>query len=105
MAEDIEGEIITLANRLQQLLEEHLLEDPEIAEPFIIEAKNIIRNINRYGYLVEWRASLNPETLALEVIVDVKRPKDNMTPEDAKIYDEWFMEVNKIESEIQKGPP
>ena len=70
-----------------------MLEDSKIAEPFIAEAKNIKRTINRYGYLVKWRTSLNRKTLALEVIVNAYPPKENMTPEEEKIYDEWFMKV------------
>lgn len=98
MTEDIEDEIRTLANRLQKLLQNYLLEDPECAEPFMLQAKKIRQSINRYGYLVEWRAALNPETFEMKVAVDVYRPKDNMTAEEAKIYDEWFMRVNKTES-------
>lgn len=41
MAEDIESEVKALADRLQQLLQEYLLKTPEIAEPFMLEAKNI----------------------------------------------------------------
>ena len=87
-----------LGAELQKILEENLLKDPSLADKAMARARAIREEIQQMGIMVTWKASLdsrNPEKL--EVIVTLWGPKENMTEEEKRIYDEWFAKVNKIE--------
>jgi len=99
MSEVKEEEIKELAVELQGLLENHLLEDPASAHPYIVRALEIKKIITQYGYLVTWQASLNPETFELDVTVNVYKPKADMSAENQALYDKWFLEANRPKCE------
>lgn len=87
------------ALQLQKLLQENILKDPELAKSGLEEAAKIRDEIQSMGFLVTWESGLqfddsgNPKC---EVVVKVWKPKENLSPEDQKIYDEWFAKINKI---------
>lgn len=92
MAEEPSYEqIIEMARELKELLENHLLENPEKAAPFIDRARQIRQDIESWGLMIGWKTFLNPETLELSIEIDILEPKDNMTPDEQKLYDEWFL--------------
>jgi pantoate kinase len=91
-----EERVRELALELQKVLRENLLKDPEEAQSFMEQAREIRREIGMMGYLVEWRAKLDPESLRLSVVVSVFKPKENLSPELQKIYDEWFTRTTGI---------
>ncbi|OGY63752.1 MAG: hypothetical protein A3I24_02255 [Candidatus Harrisonbacteria bacterium RIFCSPLOWO2_02_FULL_41_13b] len=98
MADQSQEEIVTkLAEELKQLLQENLLKDPKIAGPGIERARELRDTIQSFGFLVTTEYILNPEKLeTLRVNVTLWKPNENMTPEEQKMYDKWFTEVNGI---------
>src|SRR3989344_2303362 len=83
-------QVAKMSEELKELLENHMLENPETAGPFIKRAQQIKQCIESMGLLVEWKANLNPETFQLLIEVNILKPKDNMSLEEQKIYDEWL---------------
>jgi len=96
MQDDKEGEIMTLAKRIQWLLEKYLLETPAIANVYMEEVAKIRTTITGYGYLVQWSAALDTQLGRVKVEVQLFKPKPNMTPEEQQLYDTWFLEANKM---------
>jgi hypothetical protein len=92
MEESIDNErIFSLTDKLKDILEQYLLKDPAIAGSKMEEAKNIRRELESMGFLVEWIATFKPETFELEVEVKLWKPKSDMSPEDRAIYDKWLL--------------
>lgn len=98
MPESIDEKLTELTQKLQGLLQDHLLEDSDRAHPYIVQAADIRKFITQCGYLVKYRADLNPGTLALDVIVTVYKPKADMTAEEQALYDKWFFEANGVKN-------
>ena len=84
-------EIFAKAQKIKDILEEYFPQDPAVAAPKINEALGIKRELETMGFLVQWQAALNAETLVCEVEVRVYKPKENMSPEDAALYDAWLI--------------
>ena len=86
-----------LAAELQKILKENLLKDPSLTNVAMARARAIREEIQQMGIMVTWKASLDSrDPKKIEVIVTLWGPKENMTEEERKIYDEWFLRVNEI---------
>lgn len=97
MKEEIKKRMRRLAVELKNLLEENLPKDPNLTDEATARARQIREEIQSMGLLATWKANLDPENPEkVKVDVTLWMPKENMTPEDQKIYDEWFARVNKI---------
>lgn len=94
MHEDVGQRIMKLGERIQYLLETYWLEASEIASPFMQEVAEIRKEIASYGYLVQWNGSLSPETGEFAVVVEIFKPRQNLSPDLQKLYDEWFLKAN-----------
>lgn len=85
-----------LAAELKEILEESLIKDPDLTDIPMARARAIREEIQQMGFVVSWEANLNTETLSLAVEITLWEPKKDMSPEEQKIYDEWFAKVNRI---------
>lgn len=95
--QSLEENVIKLAKELKQLLQENLLKNPDVAGPAIIRARELRSTIQSFGFLVTTEYILNPSNLeTLEINVTLWKPKENMSLEEQKIYDEWFAKVNGL---------
>lgn len=95
-----EIDIMEAAHKLEKIYEDYLLEDPEIAAPFMAEAREIIRSIEIQGYLVQKFfsiSSLYPGKADVEIVV--LKPKPNLPSDLQKIYDEWLLSKQGIKKE------
>lgn len=90
--------IAILAQELKRILEENFGKDPKLVEKELERARSFRQAIESYGFLVIVTSVLNPETLKIEVLVEVLEPKQNMTPEERKIYNDWFAKANNLPS-------
>ncbi len=82
---------------LETLLTANLLLPPEIAAPGIAQAKEIARELQGHGLMICWKATLDssdPDNCSVRI--EVFQPKANLSPEDQRIYDEWFCRVNGL---------
>lgn len=95
-------EIFSKAEKIRDLLEKALPQSQEIAAPKIDEARRIRDELESMGFVVSWKATLNPQTLVCEVEVKLTRPKENMSPEEAKLYDAWLMKRWKVKFQEKK---
>lgn len=90
--------VTSRAQRIKYLLETYLPMDPEIAGPYMEEVRKIHEELEsmELPVVVERKIKINQATLEVVVDVDVTvlKPKENMSPEDAKIYDEWLLKRN-----------
>lgn len=97
MKKEVKERMRRLAVELQKLLEENLPKDPSLTGEAMARVREIREEIQSMGLLATWKASLDPENPErVKVDVTLWTPKENMSPEDQKIYDEWFTRVNKI---------
>ena len=94
-------QVAEMTQELKELLENHLLENPEIAAPFVDRALQIRQELESMGLLVRWKASMDPQTLKLCVEIDILKPRDNMTAEQQKLYDEWLLKKAGISLNIK----
>lgn len=103
MHENVEETIIALMEEMRELLEKYSLLDHSIAGPKMERVSEIKKEINRYGWHVESKVSIADfQTLKAEVEVILYKPKGNLSPEDARLYDEWFLKANKSENSSKK---
>ena len=86
-----DDEILAMVQKIKELLEENLLDDTAVAEPKIEEALSIKKDLEAMGFLVRYKATVNHAALTCEVEVRLFRPKENMSPENAALYDVWLM--------------
>ena len=84
-------EIAGWIQRMKELLEEWLPKDPNIAAPKLEEAYQIRKTLEQMGWIVDWKAKVDPETLKCSIELSVFKPKEDMAPEEAARYDEWFL--------------
>ena len=98
MNEELKKKAEQLAVELKKLLQENLLKSASLAHDAMEKAAKIREEIQQMGFFVEWEAKFDPGNLTkIEVDVTLWKPKQNMPPEDQKIYDDWFTKTNKIE--------
>ncbi len=92
---DTEARIIELAYEIEKLISENFAKERN--ETVQRRVKEIKEEIRSYGFEITWEATLNSKDLSkLDVNVQIWKPKKNLSPEDQKIYDDWFKNVNKI---------
>jgi len=85
-----------LAKELKRLLEENLPKHPSLTHEAMTRVRAIQEEIQQMGIKVTWESTINTKTLTVKVDVTLWKPKKDMSPKSQKIYDEWFMKVNKI---------
>jgi isochorismate hydrolase len=91
---DLEAHLVALADEMRKLIAENFAKPPN--EKVHKRLREIREEIHRHGWAVIWSAGINPETLALTAEVQLWKPKKDLSPEDQKIYDEWFSRMNNI---------
>ena len=67
------------------------------------EVKRMRQEIKSMGYLVRGEATINPETFELKIEIKIFKPKENLPPDLAKIYDDWLM-ARRLEFDENKLP-
>src|SRR3972149_496719 len=88
-----------MTNEYQRLLEINFPKAPEDARDGMALAKIIRDELESMGFLVTWEATItcdDPPTV--DVNVTVWRVKDNLTPEEQNIYDEWYAKRNGLKT-------
>ena len=93
-----------LAEELRDLLQKYFPEDHMIAAPHMERAKLIRAEIESLGFMVTWRADLDPQTFDLSVVVDLHRPKSWLATDDQKMYDEWLTNARARFVELKQNP-
>ncbi len=97
---EVQEHVRTLANTLVALLKDNLLKEPKLAAVAMAQVQVILREIESFGFLVTWRAQFNPlKDKKPRVDVTIWEPKPNMTPEQQRLYDEWFFRVSGIKND------
>ncbi len=92
---NIEAHLTALADEMQKLIAEHFAKPPN--EEVHKRLREIEDEIHRHGWDVKWTAGINLQNPdVLDAKVELFRPRKNLSPEDQKLYDEWFRRVNKI---------
>lgn len=88
----------TLANEMQRLLEENLARDPSTeTSAAMARVREIRTELMRMGFLVTWTCNCDLRYFQTpSVEVTLWEPKPDLSPEDQKIYDEWFRKMNGI---------
>lgn len=97
-APEIDERLRQLALEAKKLMEENFTKDPSETDGVIARLLEIRQEIRSYGFEMDWQVSFsasNPDKL--EAVITILRPKANMTPEEQKIYDEWFRRVNDLD--------
>ena len=89
--------VLSLAHELQTIVEENFLKDPQLTDKAIMRAREIRDEIQGFGLAITFTAKLNLRNLKFEAKVEIWQPKDDMTVEQAALYDEWFTRVNGLE--------
>lgn len=97
-----EKKAMELAEEMQKILEHWLGKDGPECDAAMRRAASIKKEINAFGFFVDWTAGTkpdsdsNPDTSLFKVEVIVSKPKPNMTPEEQLIYDIWFKKMNGL---------
>lgn len=86
-----------LAEELTELLKENLPKNPNLTIRAMARVKAIQEEIRQMGIRVTWKTTMDSKTLVPEVEVTLWEPRKDLSPDEQKIYDRWFMGVNKIE--------
>ena len=68
------------------------------------EVKKMRQEIEATGYLVRTECAVDTKTLEPRIDVKVFKPKENLPPDLAKIYDEWLMKRRLEFDENNKTP-
>lgn len=88
-----------LAQGIKQMLEENLVKDPKLVEKEMERARSFRKLIESYGFPVIITSIVDPkDPTKVKVSVEVFEPKANMTPEEQKIYDNWFTQATGLPS-------
>lgn len=87
-----------LADEMRELIAKWFKESGPDADKAIARVIEIRKEINSYGFLIDWTASMSLEdpTAPLDVEVTLYKPKSNMSPKEQAIYDEWFKKINGL---------
>lgn len=89
-----------LVNEMQRLLEQNLTRDPSPeTSAAMARVREIRTELLRMGFLVTWTCNCDIRYFQTpSVEVTLWKPKPDLSPEDQKIYDEWFARMNGIAS-------
>lgn len=73
------------------------------------EVKKMRQEIEAMGYLVRTESAVDTKTLEPKIEVKIFKPKENLPPDLAKIYDDWLMsrrlELNEIKDAKKTEQP
>ncbi|MDO8466897.1 MAG: hypothetical protein Q7S83_02025 [bacterium] len=93
-----EEKALKLSEEMHGLLEKWLGKDGPECNAAIQRVGAIKKEINSFGFWVDWLASMklqpNPDDNKFEVTVTVSRPRPDLTPQEKEIYDIWFKQMN-----------
>ena len=94
---DLGKRLIFLANEIQMILEENLpKKDHQHTDEAAACVRHLAKQINKEGCMIRWEAALDPVTLETQVNVEIWQPRDDMSEEHQRLYDEWFERVNNF---------
>ena len=91
MKPEIELHLVSLAEELQKILRENLIRDPSQTDAAMARPRAIREEIESYGWTISWDVKIdlqNPEDIKVRIVL--WKPKPNLSPEDQKLYDDWF---------------
>lgn len=91
---DLGKRLIFLANEIQMILEENLPKDHQHTDETAACVRYLAKQIQKEGCMARWDATLDPETLEIKVNVEIFQPRDDMSEEHQKLYDDWYEKVN-----------
>lgn len=86
--------LIWLANELQKVLNDCVNDFSVSTDAQMERAFRLKREIIMMGAI--WECQYLVEDGQIDAIVTIYKVKENLSPENQKIYDEWFSKVNGI---------
>src|SRR3989338_414667 len=92
---EIELHLVSLAEELRKILRENLIRDPSQTDAAMARARAIREKIESYGWAICWGGRIglrNPKDIKVRVVL--WEPKADLSPEDQKLYDDWFTGTN-----------
>lgn len=96
--QDVGARVESLANKIKALLETYALQNREIAGPYMDRAREMRREIESYGFLVDWEINPSTNLQAVTAHITLYKVKENLSSEDQKIYDNWLMKRSGIKN-------
>ena len=94
--ESFNERLAQLAKELHAILSDCVSSDSLATKEQAEEVLRLKREITALGVLIEYGYEISIESGQIETIVTIYKVKENLTPEDQKIYDDWFMKINGI---------
>ncbi|OGD24716.1 hypothetical protein A2819_01200 [Candidatus Azambacteria bacterium RIFCSPHIGHO2_01_FULL_40_24] len=88
--------LIQLANELQKVLSDCVMGYSIATDEPIERALRLKREITMMGALTKCQYILNVESGQIDTIVTIYKVKENLSSEDQKIYDDWFVKINGV---------
>lgn len=88
--------LIQLANELQKVLNDRVTGFSVSTDAQIERSFRLKREITMMGAVAECQYILNVLNGQIDTIITIYKVKENLSPEDQKIYDDWFTKVNGI---------
>lgn len=92
----LDERLIKVAKELHAILSDCVSSNSLATDEQIEEVLKLKREITMVGALVECGYILSVESGEVETVVTIYKVKENLSPEDRKIYDEWFTKVNGL---------
>lgn len=104
-----EERIFELARQIKEVRERCLFVCGPIPCACPHEVKKLRQEIEAMGYYVITEGIVDPKTLEPRIGVKIFKPKDDLPPDLAKIYDDWLMarrlEFNEADPAKKEGNP
>ena len=102
-----DNEIKEKIKEIYAILEAWVLQDSVIAKPYLKKAYAIRDNLQAMGYLIQIKIGIGldqSESGIMRPVVEIElwKLRENLSPEDAKIYDTW---LTKQRTNTSKGGP
>lgn len=88
--------LLQLANELQKVLSDYMSGYSIATDEQIKKVLELKREITTMGVLAQCQYNMNAESGEVETVVTLYKVKENLSPEDQKIYDDWFVKVNEL---------
>ncbi|OGY67725.1 MAG: hypothetical protein A3B16_01925 [Candidatus Zambryskibacteria bacterium RIFCSPLOWO2_01_FULL_45_43] len=91
---EAENRASELAVELRRILDENLFKDPKTTDKEMERVREIREEIEALGFFVQWGASFSSsDPNSLEVEVNLYKPKENLSPELQKMYNDWLIQA------------
>ena len=85
-----------LAKELQKVLSDCVSGNSVATDEQVEKTLKLKREITMMGVLVKCEYILDVKNERVSAVMTLYKVKENLSPEDRKIYDDWFMEINGL---------